>query len=114
MTDYFAVEPEGDGFTTKPTDETGPIHIDAVEEKAGLPTAMMEKTYPVDVILHRLGIDDILEVGPLGGDKTIGLYAAHFDAFVADAVESPYRITVGESVKPYIDGETDIPETVEE
>lgn len=104
MTDYYAVERDGNGgYRIRPTAETGPIHIDSIEEKADLPTVMMDKTYPVDVIIDRLGTDDMIEVGPMGGEKVIGLYAAHLEAFVDYAVESPYDITIDATVKPDIE-----------
>lgn len=105
MTDYFTVEREGTEYRLTASEEPGPIHISAVEEKAGLETAMMAKNYPTDIIIHhRMEAEDIIEVGPMGGETTIGLYIEELGDFAATACESPYGFTISASVRPYFDG----------
>jgi hypothetical protein len=101
----FTVERDGTEYRLTATKETGSIHIAAIEEVAGLETAMIEKNYPTDIIIHhRMEAEDIIERGPMGGETEIGLYIEELPDFAATACASPYDFTVSESVRPYFDG----------
>lgn len=104
-TTNFAVKHSSDRYTFEATEDEGPIHIYAIEEVAGLESAMMEKNYPVDIIVHhRMEAEDLVERGPIGGETEIALHTGELADFCATACASPYDFTVSESVRSRVEG----------
>lgn len=106
MSKCFAVEREENGsYTFEPTEDEEPIHIHAIEEIAGLESALMQKNYPTDIIVHhRLEAEDLVERGPIGGETEICLYIEELADFAATACELPYQFTISKDVRSRIEG----------
>lgn len=64
MSVCLAVEHDSSGgYTLDSTDEKGDIYMFDVTDVAGGETVMMGKSPPVDVVLNKLGTEDMIERG---------------------------------------------------
>lgn len=97
---YYAVDGDSNGITVEATNERGAIHIHAIEEVAGLETALFEGNYPAKNVLRHVESDDLYERNDLGNDEPpeVGLYAEHLREFIELCCESDWPTTVTKSV----------------
>lgn len=95
----LAVEGGLSSVTLTPTDSEGAIHIHAIEDAAGLETALMPRTLPVQAMIQRIDTEDYLERYPLEEQGELGLHINQLAPFVDEAVESRFDVTVDVSVR---------------
>lgn len=97
---YYAVERDGsNGITVEETDERGAIHIHAIEDVAGLETALFKGNYPAKMVLRHVESDDLYERNDLGSDEPpeVGLYTEHLGEFIEHCCTSDWPTTVDQS-----------------
>lgn len=100
--EILAVEGDPNDIHLTSTDSEGAIHIHALEEITGLETVMMTGNYPTRMVLEHVETDDLMERGPLGEEKEIGLYAEHLGEFLEHCCASEWETTVGGSASDRI------------
>lgn len=95
--EILAVVGDLSGVQLSSTDSEGATHIHSIQDEAGLETALMPRTLPVQAMIQRIGTGNNLERYPLGEQGELGLYINQLCAFVSETLDSCFDVTVDAS-----------------